>query len=138
MKPFFPWRYVSPRRGYYRELKVARACPEVRHLIDKAAFYKICERITMVPLVIIFVLIFPLAYIIDLGKRMLQHLPPLLPDFSNRRRMIIDEIHKKVPLEEMRRRAGLEPLPKITPKRNGQPLEYEEVRVLPAVEERSL
>lgn len=138
MKPFFPWRYISPRRGYYSELKVAKACPEIRHLIDKAAFYKICERITMIPLVVIFVVVLPLVYIIDFGKRMLKHLPPLLPDFSNRRRLIIDEIHKTVPLEEMRQRAGLEPLPQILPKRDGLTSNVDQPRILTTVEERSL
>lgn len=138
MKPFFPWRYISPRRGYYSELKVAKACPEIRHLIDKAAFYKICERITMIPLVVIFVLVIPFVYIIEFAKRMLKHLPPLLPDFSNRRRLIIDEIHKTVPLEEMRQRAGLEPLPQISSKRDGLTSNVDQARILTTVEERSL
>lgn len=136
MKPFFPWRFVSPRRGYFREIKVARACPEIKHLIDKAAFYKICERFTMLPLAIIFVMVLPLVYLIEFGKRVLRSLPPLLPDFSNRRRRVIDEIYKIVPLEEMRERAGLEPLPKITTKRNGKVVDDVEAGVLTAVEER--
>jgi len=136
MKPFFPWRFVSPRRGYFREIKVARACPEIRHLIDKAAFYKLCERFTMLPLAIIFVMVLPFVYLIEFCKRVLRFLPPLLPDFSNRRRKVIDEIYEIVPLEEMRERAGLEPLPKITSKRNGKEVDGAEAGILTAVEER--
>ena len=136
MKAFFPWRFISPRRGYFREIKVARACPEISHLIDKAAFYKLCERFTMLPLAIIFVMVLPFVYLIELGKRLLTFLSPLLPDFSNRRRKVIDEIYKIVPLEQMRERAGLEPLPKITLKRNGKVVDDAETGVLNAVEER--
>lgn len=136
MKPFFPWRFVSPRRGYFLEIKVARACPEIRHLIDRAAFYKLCERFTMLPLAIIFVMVLPLVYLIEFGKRVLRCLPPLLPDFSNRRRKVIDEIYEIVPLEEMRERSGLAPLPKIALKRNGKVLDAAEAGVLTAVEDR--
>ena len=136
MKPFFPWRFVSPRRGFFREIKVARACPEIRHLIDKAAFYKLCERLTMVPLIIIFGIALPFAYLIEFARRILQAIPSFLPDFSNRRRAVIDEIYKIVSLEEMRERAGLEPLPTIVTKRHGKVVDGHEAGVLTAVEER--
>lgn len=105
-----PWRYLSPRRSYFRELKVAKACPEIKHLIDKAAFYKLCDRIFLIPLIAISMIVLPLLAAIELLKKMMQTIPSIFPDFRNKRRLVFDEIYAIIPLDEIRERAGLNPV----------------------------
>src|SRR3954464_12008533 len=54
VKPtLLPWRYLVPRRGYFRQARAARVCPEISAHLDHAAFYAALWPVTVVPAVLI-------------------------------------------------------------------------------------
>lgn len=103
--PLLPWRFLVPRKGYFKGLKIADECPEIRTHIDRIAIYSLGCMILKVALFGAFVAIYPLIRIADKAKRLLA----ALPDFEGKRVEAIREAHEIVPPEEIRMRIGLPP-----------------------------
>ena len=103
-RSFFPWRYLVPRRRYFRSAAIARACPEIAWHIDRAAVYTAMDGVMLAVSGVALVITAPFwllaVLIIEMWSR--------TPDYAERRNKVIEEAHALVPLEEIRRRIGLD------------------------------
>jgi len=106
-----PWRFLVPRRQYFRSLRIARACPEIRAHIDRAAFYTAAENSVFG----LFLIPGILVLLIEWCLEKVRHSLPI-PNFAEERNRAIEEAHRIVPIAEIRRRVGLPPLPSIMAK----------------------
>lgn len=98
-----PWRFLVPRAGYFRSLKIARECPEISGHVDRMALYTAGGAVISVPLVVGVIVVYPVFWAAEKSRGLLG----LLPDFSARRLATLSEAHRIVPVEEIRRRIGL-------------------------------
>lgn len=122
------WRFVVPRSGYFGLLRVARACPEIRSDINKIALYSLVINIGFVvalPFVLIGILLG--ALVVGLVK-IRSH----LPDFAELQNDAIKEMHWKVPVEEIRRRVGLDPERGTLLDKAGNPVGLSSVQEMPS------
>lgn len=70
-----PWRYFVPRRGYGRALRLAKACPELRPFIDREAFLKSVEAVSIIPQIVILAIAAPLILVGMVGFVLTQIMP---------------------------------------------------------------
>lgn len=98
-----PWHLLVPRKGYFKEARVFKLCPEIHPQINKAAGFQAAEYVVMLPMVLLFVVVYPLMILKELGEKLLRLLPPL-PDFDEPKRRAIEEAHSILPMEEIRKR----------------------------------
>lgn len=96
--PIIPWRFIVPRSRYRSENQVAKVCPEIRHHIDRAAFYSAAETLVILPLI-------PLALILWAFKWIVSG----IPNFDALRASEIDAAHAVVSRDEIRRRIDQAP-----------------------------
>lgn len=99
------WRYFVPRPGYFKALKIAAACPEIRIHMDRIALYSAGYYFVTAILVTGFAAVYPIIFLAEKGRRFLG----FLPDFAEKRFEALHEAHAILPVEEIRRRIGLPP-----------------------------
>ncbi len=47
-----PWRFLVPRRNYFRNARIARVCPEIRGEVNRIAFFNGLDGISFAALMV--------------------------------------------------------------------------------------
>jgi len=55
-----PFRYLVPRPGYFRMLRLARSCPEIAGNVNREAVLKLTGFLVALPYYFLWLLVFPL------------------------------------------------------------------------------
>lgn len=101
----FPWRRVVPRKDYFRLLRMAKTCPEIRPNIDREAMLKGAEAVLFLPYLAVWVVLMPFFLLAALALVVTQVMPQP-PDFSARRMHNSAAAEQILPTAEVRRRMG--------------------------------
>lgn len=104
------WVFVSmafPRaeENYFRLLRIARVCPEIRPNVDREAMLKLAEAVLMVPYLAVWLAALPLFALAAVALVLTQAMPPV-PDFTRRRALNSEAAEKALPLLEVKKRMG--------------------------------
>lgn len=99
-----PWRFLVIRRNYFRNIRIAHVCPEIRGEVNRNAFLLSVSLWVYVPLAIILAPFFLMRWVSDavLDMKALR----IFPHFERLRQKSVLEANAKIPPEEVRRRLG--------------------------------
>ena len=105
-----PWRYALFSSSYFRLLKMASKCPEIRGEINRSAFWRLIRLLTTLPLLVpltpLAILQISSQWLADLLDGLIDFTRRLRPDFDSRIDGAIHAAHEKLSRDEIRERMG--------------------------------